>query len=211
MGLFHSILYKARLKWLCRHEYESVSLRAWFAREFDIRVGLYSYGCFDRWRFPPPVRIGRYCSFARTAMVVEANHPIDAISTHPYLYDPRLGVTTRPVVPPPPLVVEDDVWVGHNATILPGCRFIGRGAIIAAGAMVTADVPAYAVMAGVPARRMRFRFDEQTIATLEAARWWELDKAGLARLVRTMPAGVFRAGSQDLGKVRFQELVNHGN
>lgn len=204
-----SILYRARLRWLGRNEYESRPLRRWFAREFDTEVGLYSYGCFDRWRFPPPVRIGRYCSFAKTALVVEANHPLEALSSHPFLYDPRLGVTDRPIVPPRPLVVEDDVWVGHNATILPGCRFIGRGAILAAGAVVTADVPAYAVMAGVPARLLRMRFDARTIAGLEASRWWELDRAGLARLMRTAPEIMLHAGSVRPGQGTLQELVDH--
>jgi carbonic anhydrase/acetyltransferase-like protein (isoleucine patch superfamily) len=81
------------------------------------------------------------------------------------------------------LIIEDDVWISHNVTVTPGCKHIGRGAIIGAGAVVTRDVPAYAVMAGQPAKKIRDRFDAETIAAIEASRWWELDKDGLRALV----------------------------
>lgn len=205
MSIWRSLAYRAQLRWLARDEYESRPLRAWFARDFDTIVGLYSYGCFDRWRFPPPIRIGRYCSFAKSVRVVEANHPLDALTTHPFLYDPALGVTDRPVPPPPPLVVEDDVWVSHNVTILPGCRFIGRGAVIAAGAVVTADVPAYTIMAGMPARPMKPRFPPDLAAAIDRSRWWELDRAGLSDLVRHQPELAFHptvAGLSDWADAR---------
>ena len=57
-------------------------------------------------------------------------------------------------------IIEDDVWVGHGATIMAGVK-IGRGAIIAAGSVVTKDVPAYAIVGGIPAKLIRLRFNEQ--------------------------------------------------
>lgn len=175
-----------------RHnEYESRALREHFAAHYDIRIGLYSYGCFDRWRIPPGSVVGRYCSIARSARVLDANHPIEALSTHPYLYDPAFGVVTASRVSKTRIAVEDGVWFSHNVTVTPGCARIGRGAIIGAGSVVTKDVPLYAVVAGAPARVIRYRFDEATIARIESSRWWELDKAGLAQLVAERPDFAF--------------------
>ena len=159
-------------------------LRDYFREAHDIHVGLYSYGCFDRWRMPGPLRIGRYCSFGKTVRVVDANHPLDALTTHPALYEKQFGVVDEDLIHAEPLVIEDDVWVGHNVVILPGCKFIGRGAIIGAGSIVTKNVDAYTIVAGVPARALRQRFAPPLIEAIEASRWWELDLAGLRDLVR---------------------------
>lgn len=187
MSLLSKIVERLKLRYLTRNEYENLELRKWFADSFGVEVGLYTYGCFDRWRFPARTRIGRYCSFAKSARVLDANHPMDALTTHPYLYDPGHGVVDKNPLDPAWLNIEDDVWVSHNATITPGCKRVGRGAVIAAGAVVTKDVPPYAIMAGVPATIVRYRFDPETQAALEASRWWELDKAALADLVRREP------------------------
>ncbi len=191
MGLLQSLRYQLRLRRLKRNEYENTELRDWFARDFGVEVGLYSYGCFDRWRFPPRTRIGRYCSFAKTVRVVEMNHPLEALSTHPYLYDPSLGVTTKALPPPEWLEIGDDVWVSHNVTILPGCRRIGRGAIIGAGAVVTKEVAPYSIVFGAPAKPVRMRFPPELIAAIEKSRWWAMSKAELTALVASDPERVY--------------------
>lgn len=193
-----SVIERARLWLLRRNEYESLGLRRHFASRWQVEVGLYSYGCFDPWRVPRRTRIGRWCSIARTARILDANHPIAALTTHPYLYEARFGVVPRDLIDPPWLVIEDDVWISHNATIAPGCKHIGRGAIIGAGAVVTHDVPPYAIMAGLPAKRLRDRFDADTIAAIEASRWWEKDKAALAAIVRDHPDAAYRPDPANL-------------
>jgi acetyltransferase-like isoleucine patch superfamily enzyme len=189
--MIRNIIERIHLRWLLRDEYESLALREMFAKRFEVEVGLYSYGCFDRWRVPRRTRIGRYCSFAKTVRILDANHPVEAMTTHPFLYEAKFGVVAEDRIDPPWLHIGDDVWLGHNAIITPGCKAIGRGAIIGAGAVVTRDVPAYTVMAGLPAKPLRSRFDSDTIAALEASRWWEMDRAALARLVKASPDTVF--------------------
>ncbi|OYU15130.1 MAG: chloramphenicol acetyltransferase [Alphaproteobacteria bacterium PA4] len=186
-------------------QYESRWLRRRFLARHDLDIGLYSFGAFDRWRMPPGTRIGRYCSIASSARVIEANHPITALSSHPILYDG--AIPGGPRIPANRQEIGDDVWLGHNAVILPGCQRIGRGAIIGAGAIVTADVPPYAVMAGVPARPLRLRFAADVIAAIEATRWWLLDAATLRRGLAAAP-DFATAPSRD-GAARFYRAV-HG-
>jgi probable biosynthetic protein (TIGR04098 family) len=168
-------------------QYESVGLRNRFRRVHDIDIGLYSIGAFDRWRLPPGTRVGRYCSIAKTARLVEADHPVSALTTHPYLYLPEFGVVGSNAIPENRQQIEDDVWIGHNAIILPGCKRVGRGAVIGAGAVVMADVPRYAIMSGAPARLVRFRFAPDVIAAIEATGWWTLDRETLRRGLSAVP------------------------
>ncbi len=193
---------KLRLRWLRRNEYESQALRDWFAKRWGVEVGLYSYGCFDPWRVPARTRIGRYCSFAKTARLLDANHPLEALTAHPYIYERKYGLIERDLIDPLWLEISDDVWISHNATITPGCKKIGRGAVIGTGAVVTRDVEPYAVMAGLPARRLRWRFDPDTIAAIEASRWWELDKATLGRLIAAHPDTVYHPTPERLAAMR---------
>lgn len=184
-GLINSAVLKLRLYLMKRRQFDNVALRKLFRERYDIDIGMYSYGCFDQWRMPGPIRIGRYCSFASTVRSAPINHPLEAITTHPVLYERKFGVVDADITWDQPLIVEDDVWVAHNVVILPGCKFIGRGAVIGAGAVVTKDVERYAVMVGNPARKIRDRFAPDLVEAIEASRWWELDTPQLRRLLET--------------------------
>jgi len=185
LGLFNAAVLKLRLYLMKRRQFDNLALRKLFRERYDIDIGMYSYGCFDQWRMPGPIRIGRYCSFANTVRSAPINHPLDALTTHPALYEKKFGVVDADITWDGPLIVEDDVWVAHNVVILPSCKFIGRGAVIGAGAILTKNVDRYAVMVGNPARKIRDRFDPEMAAAIEATRWWELDTPELRRLVQS--------------------------
>src|SRR3546814_8503830 len=157
-GLIASLIEKARIHLWRRDQFTSAPLRAWFRERYRVDVGLYSYGCFDQWRMPGPIKIGRYCAIANSVRSAPINHPTVALSTHPALYEKKFGVVDADIFYDDPLIIEDDVWIGHNALILPGCKFIGRGAVIGAGAVVTRNVERYTIVAGNPARKLRDRF-----------------------------------------------------
>ena len=198
MSIIGSVAMAVRLYLWRRRQMVNAELRAFFSKQYGIDVGRYSYGCFDRWRLPGPMTVGRYCSFASTVRRAPSNHPVDALTTHPALYDPSLGVVSEDLSHNRAILIEDDVWLGHFVMILPGCSHIGRGAVIGAGAVVTRDVPAYSIVAGNPARELRKRFDSETIAALEESRWWELDIAQLAELARAREDLVFHPSAAAL-------------
>jgi acetyltransferase-like isoleucine patch superfamily enzyme len=184
ISLAKSVITTARVYLMKRRQFDNVKLRKHFLENYDIDIGLYSYGCFDRWRLRGPMRVGRYCSFANSVRSALSNHPLESLSTHPALYERAFGVVDADLVHDKLLVIEDDVWIGHNATILAGCKHIGRGSVIGAGSMVTRNVERYSVVAGNPARVLRQRFTPDLIEAIEASRWWELDLADLRELVK---------------------------
>jgi len=126
--------------------------------------------------------IGNYCSIARNAEISPINHPTDYLSSHPFQYNTNHfsdhpGYRTHVRVKGPsanPAVIGHDVWIGAGAMICQGVN-VGTGAVIAGGAVVTKDVPPYAIVAGVPAKLIRYRFDEGTIDRLLNSKWWELE------------------------------------
>lgn len=132
--------------------------------------------------------VGRYCSISSGVVAGDSNHPTDWLSTHPFQYGAGAVFTgwtkcadfdfMRMPRAKRAVTIGNDVWIGANAIILPGVG-IGDGAVIGAGAVVSADVPPYAVVAGVPARVLRYRFDEQTIERLLELRWWRFEADSL--------------------------------
>ncbi|MCL2140896.1 MAG: CatB-related O-acetyltransferase [Dehalococcoidia bacterium] len=172
---------------MLRNQYTSQTLRDYFAKNHGIVAGLYTYGCFDARRFRPGVTFGRYCSIADSVCIFTRNHPMDATSMHPMMYEPSLGLGETISLPFGQLKVEDDVWIGHNVTILPSVKFIGRGSVIGAGSVVTHDVPPYAIVAGNPVRLIKMRFDEKTIERIEKSQWWEMSVKELREFFKKNP------------------------
>jgi len=121
--------------------------------------------------------IGRYCSIGPSVKIGLGKHPIDLLSTSPIFYNPKniLNISLTEELQYQEYentIIKNDVWIGANAIILDGIK-IGNGAIIAAGAVVTKDVPDYAIVAGVPAKVIKLRFSEDIVQELLRTQWWK--------------------------------------
>ncbi len=128
----------------------------------DVIIGNYSYGSITVLSFGKEYKlyIGNFCSIASGVVFsLAADHYMNHISTFPFKAK-CLMTDSREACSKGNIVVGDDVWIGQNAIILSGVT-IGQGAVVAAGAVVTKDVPPYAVMGGVPAQMIKRRFTEE--------------------------------------------------
>ena len=148
----------------------------------NTKVGLGSYcggGCFLK-----NATIGRYCSIGENVVTICGRHPINFVSTHPAFYSARKQAgfsyvseekfcefqyidAARQIA----VVIGNDVWIGSFVRILEGVS-IGDGAVIGAGALVTKNVPPYAVVGGVPAKILRYRFSDDIIRVVNQSNWW---------------------------------------
>ena len=123
--------------------------------------------------------IGKYCAISWNCSINAIQHPTDRISISAFPYVPYVGnFVTEREQHYQKVIIENDVWIGANSVIMPGVK-IGNGAIIGANAVVTKDVPDYAIVGGVPAKIIKYRFDEKTISSLLELKWWNLDKASI--------------------------------
>ncbi|WP_049927490.1 DapH/DapD/GlmU-related protein [Halopiger goleimassiliensis] len=123
------------------------------------------------------VSFGNYCAIARESTFQEHNHPTDRASLQYRFYDEVLDSDLESSSKGP-IEVGSDVWIGARATILSGVT-VGHGAVVGAGAVVTDDVEPYAVVAGVPAERVRWRFPPAIRERLLEVAWWERDEETL--------------------------------
>ena len=177
MNLFH-YLYKIILHFKIKLEggqAYSKSLRNYCLKN-NVDVGLYTYGsCFSNgFNIGGKVKIGRYCSFAGNVKYYGANHPMNYVSMSPFFYNKKWGGFDVKDVERSTLKIGNDVWIGYNVIITNKCQNIGNGAVIGAGSIVTKDVPPYSIVAGNPAKIIRYRFNDEIIKEIEKCKWWEL-------------------------------------
>ncbi|WP_434609195.1 CatB-related O-acetyltransferase [Pseudomonas sp. D2-30] len=124
--------------------------------------------------------IGRFCSMGTGVVIGQEKHthPTDWLSSHPFQYTASpLSYRARTQM----ATIGHDVWVGSHAMVMEGVN-VGTGAVIATRAVVAGDVPAYAIVAGVPAKVVRFRHAPDVIERLLASRWWEIEVEELKTL-----------------------------
>lgn len=193
---------------------EAPSSLKWTQYEHSIHMGAFSYQvsgyCFAG-------RIGRYCSFGENVQIGRQNHPTTWVSTSPLFYlggeifNPEgtfKGAeefnTYKFEFEGPPTKAKatnigHDVWIGHGAYIAAGVR-IGHGAIVAAHAVVTRDVPPYAVVAGNPAIIKKMRVPPELISPMIRTRWWQYAPWQLAHLDPSQPKQFLQGVKQLEGK-----------
>lgn len=155
------------------------------ARLTQVKIGRMSYVAEEA--LLGYCEIGAYSSIGPQSRIGGLGaHPTQFISTHPAFYSTRCqsGHSFSKIDKIDELqktILGNDVWVGANAIILDGCR-IGDGAIVAAGSVVTKDVPAYAIVGGIPAKLLRYRFKQEVIDALKEWQWWNFSDEVLADL-----------------------------
>lgn len=195
----------------------------------DLR-GRFSIGAFSTisptdgiGHFLHNVEIGRYCSIAAGVWIAPHEHPVDWFTTNALSYDGGLFGWAKkfighdlPVALPYSnerhVKIGNDVWIGQGAFIKGGVT-IGDGAVIAAHAVVVRDVPPYAIVGGVPAKVIRYRFNEETIKELLELRWWRYDLSEMGDLnwadvkgcIRKIKEKISNGVKPYVGKISTQE------
>jgi acetyltransferase-like isoleucine patch superfamily enzyme len=145
---------------------------------YDVELGpasvLGDYTYVNRGTIIGAAIVGKFCSIGYGCHIGLPEHPAAFVSTSPHIYG-RGNLLGHACIwdefsrPP---VIGNDVWIGSGVRVLQGTT-IGDGAVVGAGAVVTRNVPAYAIVAGVPARVIRYRFSADRIAVLLRLRWWD--------------------------------------
>ena len=136
-----------------------------------VRICAHSY--VNGGRIESGVYIGRYCSIGYSVTIGTGHHDMSLLSTSSW-FDSDAKSTVKYAEPVVRVRIHHDVWVGDHSIILNGVT-VGTGAVIAAGAVVTKDVPNYAIVVGSPARVLKYRFEYPIIRRLMNTQWWEFD------------------------------------
>ena len=159
-------------------------------RDFEKNNVLYHYPVNgDR------LKIGKFCSIACGTKFLfnSANHSLRSLSTYtfPIFFD-EWGLDAENIRDAwdnkGDIIIGNDVWIGYEAIVMPGVK-IGDGAIIGTRAVVTKDVPPYAIVGGIPAKPIRKRFEDAAIEKLEALRWWDWDYEKIKRSIPAIQSG----------------------
>jgi virginiamycin A acetyltransferase len=165
---------------LRKHEpdaFTSGTIRQILLNYYGVYVGAYSYGsCLSFGKWPENITIGRYVSVGPGVEAYRRNHPMERVSMHPYFYNSALGALDRDNIQHRPLSIGHDAWIGANAILTPSCEKIGLGAVVGAGSVVTKSVPDFAIVAGNPAKLIRYRFCDRVQQEIVDSEWWRNSK-----------------------------------
>lgn len=175
-----------------------------FAKIVNSKVGRYSYVGVRSWVIR--CEIGHFCSIANEVYIGLAKHTLEYLSTSPLFTEKKNGtghswVKKNCFVSSELTVIGNDVWIGYRAMIKGGIK-VGDGAIIGAGSMVTKDVPPYAIVAGVPARIIRYRFSQDIITELEKLKWWDWNEDDLKNNIVSFQKGDVETKIRELNNIK---------
>ncbi|WP_269466255.1 CatB-related O-acetyltransferase [Lactobacillus delbrueckii] len=153
-----------KLKWKRKNKHNNT----FPINEFDmskVRVGIGTYGNLNvKNTTNSKLSIGNFCSIAEgVTFLVGWDHPVNNVSSYPFKVM-QCGQSEE-AISKGDIVLDDDVWIGYRVTIMSGVH-IGQGAVVAAGAVVTKDVPPYAIVGGVPAKVIKYRFSSEVVEQL---------------------------------------------
>lgn len=151
---------------------------------YGIGLGTYGMPRVHDWSEGTTLRIGSYCSIADNVQIfLGGQHRIDWVSSYPFpAYLPEAEHIKDFGGSRGDVEIGSDVWLCANCVILSGVT-VGHGAVVASGAVVSRDVPPFAVMAGNPAQQVRWRFDETTRNALLQSAWWDWPEAEIRQIV----------------------------
>lgn len=141
----------------------------------NIQMGKHSYT--GRNSILLHAKIGAFCSISWNVSIGGANHDYTRLAQHSFLYNPADSLSPKNHTISydrfsEPLIIGNDVWLGTGAVVLRGVT-IGDGAVVGANAVVTRDVPPYAIVAGTPAKILKYRFTPDIIERLISLKWWK--------------------------------------
>lgn len=150
-----------------------------------VSLGVHTYGVSHEtvllFKDSDRVHVGKYCSFAHGVKVIASGeHNYGAVANFPFYAHFLSEGTEKDTYSKGEVRIGNDVWIGTRATILSGVK-VGDGAVIAAGAVVTKDIPPYAIAGGVPANIIKYRFSKDVIGALLEIKWWDWDDETVRR------------------------------
>lgn len=183
-SIFDVFVYKIKSIFNKRHSFSAVIFNSKVSeyaavlknvRFYNSSVSDYSY--IGRNSLIQKTKIGKFCSISENCNIGMPSHPLDYMSTSPvFLSDSNclgINLASLPYDSMKETKIKNDVWIGEGVKIKSGLT-VGNGAVIGAGSVVTHNVPDYAIVAGVPAKIIKYRFDEKTRHELLNSKWWDL-------------------------------------
>lgn len=180
MGLMSKLKYRLqfeimRQKWKKKNSHNMTVPKRRFPID-KVFIGKYTYGDINVLSYNDQnvLKIGNYCSIApEVTFLLSADHNTNCISSYPF----KVKVLNKELegLSKGDIIVDDDVWIGYGSIITSGV-YIGQGAIVAAGAVVTKNIPPYAIVGGVPSKIIRYRFSDELIQELLKVDFGKLDR-----------------------------------
>lgn len=159
--------------------------------------------------------IGNFTSISYGVTIGPPEHNYSRLTQHPFIIRPEYGILSKEEIIEndelnDPMMIGNDVWIGCNSTILRGVE-IGDGAIVGANSVVTKNVPPYAIVAGCPAKVLKYRFEPEIIERLLRLKWWEWDIDKIRKNKSLFTKILNKGNSEILNQVSINNYGNNTN